>query len=68
LPILPLLYEPISVLWVKCFERTENIFMANEPLMGKRLVEITESKTKIDWAKFVKRIADQMYPDAKKKG
>jgi hypothetical protein len=21
-------------------------------------------KTKIDWAKFVKRIADQMYPDA----
>jgi hypothetical protein len=42
--------------------------MANEPLMGKRLVEITESKTKIDWAKFVKRIADQMYPDAKKKG
>ena len=43
-----------------------NIFMANEPLMGKRLVEITEYKTKIDWAKFVKRIADQMYPDAKK--
>jgi hypothetical protein len=43
-----------------------NIFMANEPLMGKRLVEITESKTKRDWAKFVRHIADQMYPDAKK--
>jgi hypothetical protein len=43
-----------------------NIFMANEPLKGKRLVEITEYKTKKDWAKFVKRIADQMYPKAKK--
>ncbi len=43
-----------------------NVFMANEPLKGKRVVEITEFKTKKDWAKFVKRIADQMYPNAKK--
>jgi len=43
-----------------------NIFIANEPLKGRRLVEITEFKTKIDWAKFTKRIADEMYPQAKK--
>jgi hypothetical protein len=43
-----------------------NIFMANEPLTGKRLVEITEYKTKKDWAKFVKRIACKMYPKVKK--
>ncbi len=43
-----------------------NIFMANEPLKGKRLVEITYFKTKKDWAKFIKRIADEMYPTAKK--
>jgi hypothetical protein len=43
-----------------------NIFMANEPLKGKRMVEITEYKTKTDWAKFMKRIADEMYPNAKK--
>jgi len=43
-----------------------NIFMANEPLTGKRLVEITEYKTKKDWARLVKRIANQMYPNAKK--
>ncbi len=43
-----------------------NIFMANEPLKGKRLVEITEHKTKTDWAKFMKRIAEEMYPWAKK--
>jgi hypothetical protein len=43
-----------------------NIFMANEPLKSNRLIEVTEYKTKKDWAKFVKRIADQMYPQAKK--
>jgi len=35
-------------------------------LKGKRLVEITEFKTKKDWAKFVKQVADEMYPQAKK--
>ncbi|KAA6307919.1 hypothetical protein EZS27_040408 [termite gut metagenome] len=43
-----------------------NIFMANEPLKGKRMVEVTEQKTKKDWAKFIKRIADEMYPKATK--
>lgn len=35
-----------------------NIFMANEPLAGRRLVEITERKTKQDWANFIERIAE----------
>jgi transposase len=43
-----------------------NIFMANEPLNGRRMVEVTEYKTKKDWAKFAKRIADEMYPAAKR--
>ena len=43
-----------------------NIFMANEPLRGKRFVEVTEFKTKKEWAMFVKRIADEWYPKAKK--
>jgi hypothetical protein len=43
-----------------------NIFMANEPLRGNRIVEVTEYKTKKDWAKFIKRISDEMYPQAKK--
>ena len=43
-----------------------NIFIANEPLKGNRIVEVTEFKTKKDWARFVKRIADEMYPQAKK--
>jgi hypothetical protein len=36
-----------------------NIFIANEPLKGKRLVEVTKIKMKEDWAKFIKRIADE---------
>jgi hypothetical protein len=43
-----------------------NIFMANEPLKGKRYIEITEQKTRKDWALFVKRIADEWYPQSPK--
>ena len=43
-----------------------NIFIANEPLNGNRIVEVTEFKTKKDWAKFIKRISDEMHPKAKK--
>jgi hypothetical protein len=43
-----------------------NIFMANEPLKGIRMVEVTEHKTKKDWAMFIKRIAIEMHPTAKK--
>lgn len=43
-----------------------NIFMANEPLSGKRFAEVTEFKTKKEWAMFIKKIADKWYPKAKK--
>lgn len=43
-----------------------NIFMANEPLAGKRYVKVTERKTKKDWAMFIKKIADEHYPSATK--
>lgn len=43
-----------------------NIFMANEPLKGKRYVKVTELKTKTDWAIFIKEIADMRYPTAQK--
>ena len=42
------------------------IFMANEPLQGKRIVEITERRTKKDWAQFIKELADVHYPEAEK--
>jgi hypothetical protein len=38
---------------------TCNIFMANEPLAGTRMVEVTDRKTKVDWALFVEKIASR---------
>ena len=42
-----------------------NIFMASEPLAGKRIVKVTEKKTKSDWALFLEEIADQ-YQEAER--
>jgi len=42
-----------------------NIFIANEPLAGKRIVKVTKRKTKVDWAEFIKDIDDH-YPKAKR--
>lgn len=42
-----------------------NIFMAGEPLAGRRMVRVTERRTKRDWARFVKEIAEQ-YPQAER--
>jgi hypothetical protein len=42
-----------------------NIFMACEPLAGKRFVSITERKTKKDWAGFLEEIA-VAYSEAEK--
>jgi len=38
---------------------TCNIFMANEPLVGKRMVQITTNRKRPDWAKFLEEIANQ---------
>ncbi len=44
---------------------TCNIFLACEPLAGKRMVKITERRTKQDWSYFLEEIADQ-YEEADK--
>ncbi len=42
-----------------------NIFIASEPLVGKRIANVTKTKTKADWAQFMKNISGQ-YPQVKK--
>ncbi len=42
-----------------------NVFMACEPLAGKRMTKVTTQKTKVDWAHFVDDIA-QRYPTAQR--
>ena len=36
-----------------------NIFLAYEPLAGKRIVKVTDRKTKKDWAMFLEEITEQ---------
>ena len=43
-----------------------SIFLEVEPLGGKRKVKITERRTRIDWAYFIKEMLEERYPDAKK--
>lgn len=40
------------------------IFMEVEPLAGRRHVAITERRTRKDWAKQIKQMLDERYPDA----
>ena len=40
-----------------------NVFMASEPLAGRRITKVTERKTKVDWAHFLHDIA-AAYPNA----
>lgn len=43
-----------------------SILLEVEPLGGKRHVEITERRTRIDWAQFIKEMLEERYPDAEK--
>ena len=43
-----------------------NIFIEIEPLAGKRKVKITERRTQLDWAHFIKEMLEERYADAKK--
>jgi len=43
---------------------TANIFAAIEPLTGRNLVEVTERRTAVDMARFLRRLSDEEYPTA----
>jgi hypothetical protein len=43
-----------------------NLFMVFEPLAGQRDVEVTERRTKKDYAQCLRKLADQKYPQAQK--
>ena len=45
-------------------EGTANIFMATEPLAGKRRVRVTERRTGVDFAELLRVMVDEWYLDA----
>jgi len=42
------------------------LFVEVEPLAGRRHVEVTERRTRQDWARFIKAMLDERYPKATK--
>lgn len=45
---------------------TSNVFLAFEPLKGKRQLKVTNQRRKVDWAHFIKELVDVHYADAEK--
>ena len=45
---------------------TGNVFMAVEPLAGQRTTQVTERRTRVDWARFVQMLLMTVYPLAEK--
>src|SRR5262249_21623251 len=43
-----------------------NLFLAFEPLAGWREVEVTDTRTRTDWAPFVRELVDGRYKEAEK--
>lgn len=43
-----------------------DLFMVFEPLAGKRFVEVTEKRRKVEWATVMKQVSDVLYPEAEK--
>jgi transposase len=43
-----------------------NVFLFCEPLQAKRWVDVTERRTKTDWAQQIKELVDERYPEAER--
>jgi hypothetical protein len=43
-----------------------NVFLACEPLVGKRFTMVAAQRTKQEWAQFIRRLSDEHYPEAAK--
>ncbi len=43
-----------------------NLFLFCEPLRGKRWIDVTERRTKTDWAHQIKELVDVCYPQAER--
>lgn len=65
----PLLAQPGQPLRVDYeYQRhgVANLFMFFEPFRGQRQVKVTETRTRVDWAKAMKELADEIHPEAEK--
>ena len=45
---------------------TSNIFLSFEPLTGKRWIDVSERRTRLDWAQHIQELVEKHYPEAEK--
>jgi hypothetical protein len=64
LPLPPAPGQPTRVDYEYRRNGTANLFVAVEPLLGWREVQVTERRTAQDFARFLKHLADDIYPEA----
>lgn len=64
LPLKPGMTTKIDAEYIRC--GVAEMFLAIEPLTGHWKVDVTEKRTKVDWAKFIKELVDEVYPQAEK--
>lgn len=43
-----------------------DLFMLFEPLAGKRHIEITDQRRRVEWAEVMRIVSDELYPEAEK--
>lgn len=65
-PIPPALERPARVDYEYERGRVINCFLFCEPLRGQRWVDVTEHRTKADWADQIKHLVDVRYPEAER--
>jgi transposase len=45
---------------------TSNILLSFEPITGKRYIDVSERRTRLDWARHIQKLVEDHYPKAKK--
>ena len=47
-------------------EGVADVFMVFEPLVGKRMIAITDQRRRVEWAEVMRKVSDELYPQAEK--
>jgi hypothetical protein len=58
--------QPLRVDYEYQREGVADLFMFFDPLAGKRFVQVTEQRTRRDWAHAMKTLSEEIYPQAEK--
>jgi len=56
--------QPVRYDYEYVRQGVNNLFMFFEPLVGRRFIQVTEHRTKVDWAYAVRELVDVHYPEA----